>query len=310
MQLLPIERTGLGVTADAIEGLFRPFVERELPPGDPAWTDEMGRRRRKLLKQAGRRLLGARDRAGGRRDAGTVKTEYAEAWQRIDYGMYALGRPLEFVSPWEYRGKRWLASDAGATRVRQLLLQRIVERVKPRRVLEVGCGNGINLMLLSTRFPELELTGVDLTPEGIRAATELQRREVLPDGMAAYGPQPSLDATAFRRITFREGDAGDLPFTDGSFDLVYTMLALEQMETLRDRALAQLARVTSAHALMIEPFAEVNAGFWRRLNVFRRNYFRGSIADLPGYGLTPEIATADFPQEVFLGACMVLAGKT
>jgi ubiquinone/menaquinone biosynthesis C-methylase UbiE len=309
MDFLPIERTGLGVTAEAVEGLFRPFVERELPLGDQAWAKDIGRRKRKLLKQAARRLLGASGRAGGRRDAETVKTEYAEAWQRIDYAMYALGKPLEFVSPWEYRGKRWLASDAGATRVRQLLLQRVVERLKPRRVLEVGCGNGINLMLLAGRFPEIELTGVDLTPEGIRAATELQRRETVPDGMQAYGPQPTLDPTAFRRITFREGDAGDLPFADGSFDLVYTMLALEQMETLRDRALSQLARVTSSHALMIEPFTEVNGTFWRRLNVFRRNYFRGSISGLPGYGLVPEIVSADFPQEVFLGAAMVLARK-
>jgi ubiquinone/menaquinone biosynthesis C-methylase UbiE len=310
MDLSPIERTGLDVTADAIAGLFAPFVERELAAGDPAWARDIGRRKRKLLKQAARRLLGAHDRAGGRRDALTVKTEYAEAWQRIDYGMYALGRPLEFVSPWEYRGKHWLASDAGATRVRQLLLQRVVERVRPRRVLEIGCGNGINLMLLSARFPELELTGVDLTPEGIQAATALQRREALPAGMAEYGPQPTLDPTAFRRIAFRQGDAGALPFADGEFELVYTMLALEQMETLRERALSQLARVTSGHALMIEPFAEVNAAFWRRLNVYRRNYFRGSIDGLRRYGAVPEIVTADFPQEVFLGAAMVLARKS
>jgi SAM-dependent methyltransferase len=165
-------------------------------------------------------------------------------------------------------------------------------------------------MLLAGRFPEIELTGVDLTPEGIEAATELQRRETLPAGMADYGPQPTLDPTAFHRIAFRQGDAGDLPFADGSFDLVYTMLALEQMETLRARALSQLARVTNGHALLIEPFAEANAGFWRRLNVYRRNYFRGSIEGLRGYGLVPEIVTADFPQEVFLGAAMVLARKS
>jgi len=307
--LQPIDRTGLDVTAARIEELFRPFVERELASDDPGWSRDLRRRKRKLLKQAARRLFGGRGRAGGRRDSDTVRSEYAQAWQRIDYGMYALGRPLEFVSPWEYRGKCWLASDAGATRVRQLLLQQVVERLRPRRVLEVGCGNGVNLMLLSARFPDIELTGVDLTPEGIRAATELQRQGSLPEGMAAYGPQPAVDPTAFRRIAFRQGDAGNLPFADGSFDLVYTMLALEQMETLRDRALSQLARVAAGHVLMIEPFAEVNATFWRRLNVFRRNYFRGAIAGLPAYGLAPEIATGDFPQEVFLGAAMVLARK-
>lgn len=309
MQPTPLAVTGLGVTRTEIEALFAPFVERSSPPGDPAWADEVGRRRRKLVKQAVRRLLGARDRAGGSRGRETVETEYAEAWQRIDYGMYALDRPLEFVSPWAYGEHRWFAADAGATRVRQLFLQRIVERLRPRRVLEVGCGNGINLILLASRFPELELTGIELTAEGVGAATALQGQAELPDGMVQFAPDGIADRAAFRRIDFRQGDAGALPFADGSFDLVFTMLALEQMESLRQRALAELARVTAGHTLTIEPFADVNRSFWRRLNVFRRDYFRGRIADLPGFGLVPEIVTADFPQEIFLGACLVLARK-
>jgi SAM-dependent methyltransferase len=304
----PLERTGLATRAE-IEGLFRPFIERELASGDAEWRAEFGRRKRKLLKQTLRRLFGARDRAGGIRDKGVVEAEYEEAWRRIDYGMYDLAAPRTFVSPWVYGEHCWFAADAGATRVRQLLLQRVVERVAPQRVLEVGCGNGINLVMLASRFPGLELTGVELTHEGVRAATELQRRPALPGGMRDYAPQPVLDETAFRRIDFRQGDAGALPFGDGSFDLVFTMLALEQMESLRQRALAEIARVSCGHALMIEPFADVNAGGWRRLNVFRRNYFRGRIEDLPGLGLSPEIVTADFPQEIFLGACLVLARK-
>jgi SAM-dependent methyltransferase len=165
-------------------------------------------------------------------------------------------------------------------------------------------------MLLAGRFPELELTGVELTEEGVRAAQQLQVQELLPEGMVEYAPLGVSDRTAFRRVRLRQGDAGLLPFADGAFDLVFTMLALEQMESLRDRALREVARVSAGYTLMIEPFAEVNQGFWRRLNVFRRDYFRGRVADLPRFGLQPEIVTADFPQEVFLGACLVLARKT
>jgi ubiquinone/menaquinone biosynthesis C-methylase UbiE len=189
------------------------------------------------------------------------------------------------------------------------LLQRVVERLRPRRLLEVGCGNGINLLLLAGRFPDIALAGLDLTEEGIAAARALQAAGTLPEGMAGYAPSGIADPTAFRRIAFRHGDAGALPFADGSFDLVVTVLALEQMERLRRRALAGLARVSRRHVLMIEPFAEVNRGLWRRLNVFRRDYFRGRIAELPRHGLVPEIVTADFPQEVHLGACLVLARK-
>jgi hypothetical protein len=60
---------------------------------------------------------------------------------------------------------------------------------------------------------------------------------------------------------------------------------------------------------MIEPFADVNRPIWARLNVMRRNYFRGRIGDLTAHGLTPLAATQDFPQEVFLKVCAVLAEK-
>ena len=40
-----------------------------------------------------------------------------------------------------------------------------------------------------------------------------------------------------------------------------------------------------------------------------RNYFRGRIDQLPGYGLDPVWATDAFPQEYYLGVCAVLARK-
>jgi hypothetical protein len=60
---------------------------------------------------------------------------------------------------------------------------------------------------------------------------------------------------------------------------------------------------------MIEPFRDVNAGLWSRLNVRRRDYFRGSIAEPRGYGLRPVPALNDFPQESFLKTCAVLSEK-
>jgi hypothetical protein len=90
---------------------------------------------------------------------------------------------------------------------------------------------------------------------------------------------------------------------------VITVLALEQMERVRPRALAEIARVSARHSLMIEPFQDVNQALWPRLNVMRRDYFRGRIDDLPRYGLEPVLALGDFPQEAFLKTCAVLAEK-
>ena len=100
-----------------------------------------------------------------------------------------------------------------------------------------------------------------------------------------------------------------MPFSDGAFDLVLTALSVEQMERVRTKALSEIARVSGGHVLNLEPFLEVNASGLRRLNAMSRDYFRGSIGELRNFGLEPLWATADFPQEVFLSAALVLSRK-
>jgi SAM-dependent methyltransferase len=177
-------------------------------------------------------------------------------------------------------------------------------------VLEVGCGNGINLLLLAGSFPEIEFAGIELTDTGHRAARELQSAGVLPRHISDYAPLPQMDGSAFQRIEFLQGDATGMPFADGAFDLVFTILSVEQMERVRDAALREIARVSSRFVLNLEPFANANRSGWKRLNVYGRDYFRGRIADLPRYGLNPLWATMDYPQEIILGTALVLSRKT
>jgi SAM-dependent methyltransferase len=308
MRLVNLADSGLGIAEQEIMGLFEPFVDRGASERPGAWRDEVARRKQKLVKRLATRFL-MPWRSEQRRDQAIVLGEYDKAWRSIDYGAYALGAPQRDHTPWEWRGRRLFASDVGATRFRQLLLIRLIERVRPQRVLEVGCGNGINLILLAGRFPKIRFAGVELTEAGHQAARALQQQAALPPGMADYAPLPLADPTAFRRIDFRQGDATRLPFGDGTFELVITVLALEQMERVRPRALAEIARVSARHSLMIEPFQDVNQALWPRLNVMRRDYFRGRIDDLPRYGLEPVLALGDFPQEAFLKTCAVLAEK-
>jgi len=117
------------------------------------------------------------------------------------------------------------------------------------------------------------------------------------------------DPKAFKRIELVTGGAADLPLADSEFDLVFTVLTVEQLERIRDRALAEIARVSRGHVLMLEPFRDANRRGLRRLYALSRNYFRGSIADLARFNLEPVWATDDFPQEAFLGSPLVLARK-
>lgn len=90
-------------------------------------------------------------------------------------------------------------------------------------VLDVGTGPGVLLVELARRRPDLRLTGVDLSPDMVAAA----ERNARPFG---------------DRITVRVADVADLPFPDGSFDLVVSSLSLHHWDQ-PEAAVAQLARV-------------------------------------------------------------------
>jgi len=308
MHFTPLQNTGLGISQEEITSLFEPFIARKVGRNDPEWLEEMSKRKRTILRRYMKQVL-MRWSTKTHRDKDAVIREYSKAWQPSEYDSYRLEGPLPRISPWEYQGQMMFASDVGGTRVRQALLIRVIEMIQPRKVLEVGCGNGINLLLLAGRFPDIELTGFELTQEGHQAAIAFQQQDTLPEAMQQYAPLPIKDPTAFKRIRFVQGDAAELPFDNNEFDLVYTVLALEQMERIRDQALGEIARAAGKHTLMVEPFQDVNNSGWSRANVIRRDYFRGCIKDLPQYGLDPIVTTDDFPQEVFLKVCAVLSEK-
>ncbi len=308
MEFQSLAESPLKVTDQEVETLFSPFVDRTFGKDDPEWRDEIARRERKILKKYWKqRLLGWLP--SHQRNEATIVAEYSKAWQESQYQVYSLAGAPPRLSPWVWHERRMYASDVGATRFRQLMLIRMIERLQPKQVLEVGCGNGVNLLLLACRFPDIEFTGLELTEQGHRAARHFQELEELPREMVAYAPEPLADVTAFRRINFVQGTAARLPFDDNSFDMVQTILALEQMERIRHQALSEIARVTRGSTFMIEPFRDVNEHGTPRRNVVRRNYFQGRIADLPRYGLQPVMAINDFPQEAFLKVCAVQSRK-
>lgn len=94
------------------------------------------------------------------------------------------------------------------------------------RLLDVGCGSGVLSRWLAERTAcSCPITALDQNPYLLREAAALADSEGLGDV-----------------ITFREGDAADLPFYDGSFDATMSFTVLEQVDA--DKALAELVRVT------------------------------------------------------------------
>jgi len=298
--LQPLPNLPISADPAAIDAAMRPFLVSE--GEELRWRSEVARRQVSTLA----RMLTGRE---AKRDRSAIEREYKDAWG-AGYRRYRLGRTDLKPKPWHWRGRRLLLDPAAATRLRTVLFAAVIDELKPKRVLEVGSGNGINLLSLAGAFPNVEFTGLELTPEGVEQARRAQRDEEIAEIVRAYSPLETRDPLAIERIRFIRGDASAMPFEDGGFDLVMTVLAVEQMESIRAAALREIARVARGHVLMLEPFRDMNASGFRRLYVKSRGYFQGSIDELRSFGLTPVWATADFPQEAFLGTALVLAEKS
>lgn len=176
-----------------------------------------------------------------RRDDGSVGgTEAHDVPTGNTYDKYATTNPIE---------QRMMHGFFAA-------LDRFLDRaapVPPRRILEIGAGEGIVTSRLIERFPTAAVTALDLPDTGLTA--EWRTRDI--DGLF--------------------GDASTLPFADGTFD---TVVAVEVFEHLPDprSALAELARVGTGHLVASVPFEPI----WRIGNMARGRYLR-DLGNTPGH---------------------------
>ena len=70
-------------------------------------------------------------------------------------------------------------------------------------VLDIGCGTGVDTLVAAIIIgPEGRVTGIDLISEMLKQA------------------RTNLEKTSLKNVTFQEGSAEQLPFPDGTFDVV------------------------------------------------------------------------------------------
>ncbi len=123
----------------------------------------------------------------------------------------------------------------------------MVKRAQPRRVLDVGCGEGYTLRALVEAGVKAELHGVDQNAGAVAEA-----RSRLGD-----------------HATLRTMDARELEAREDSFDLVMMLEVLEHLES-PEAMLAMLGRLSSRHVLLSVP----HEPFFRGLNFMRGKHLR------------------------------------
>jgi SAM-dependent methyltransferase len=288
-----------------LEKIFQPSVGRALDAPDEEWMKIESEQRNNLAERARRNVF----------------RFWLSEW-------FPLAPSYKYESKWKFdlalervnlseaqnkaivwNGRRYFANSQGIKRIHISYLMHAIDVLRPRRVLEVGSGMGVNLTVLAAQYPDIEFAGLELSRSGYDVSMSLAGEPEIPQALADFSPRPIKDPAAHRRIDFRNGSATDIPFPDGSFDLVYSVQALEQMNAFRGRALREMAR-TSSHAMaMLEPFHDWNASGANRQKIVADRYFAAPIKELKKYGLRPVFSTADMPQKLFYTIGLVVALK-
>jgi SAM-dependent methyltransferase len=158
---------------------------------------------------------------------------------------------------------------------------------RPRRVLEVGCGEGVVLATLTARLPGARFDGLELDETALEQAR-------------ARCPGARLV----------RGDGCELPFGDQSFDLVVCLEVLEHLPEPA-RALRELRRVARAGCLLSvphEPFFRIG-NLLRGKNVARfgdpsdhvQHWGAREFASFCGREFAVRIRTSAFPWLIVYG---------
>jgi 2-polyprenyl-3-methyl-5-hydroxy-6-metoxy-1,4-benzoquinol methylase len=133
------------------------------------------------------------------------------------------------------------------------MLDRAAAQHPPRRILEIGVGEGIVTQRVLERFPSASVLGLDLPDEDL----------------ARHWTSDEL--------TCLFGDAATLPFPDNSFDLVLAIEVFEHLPDI-DGALCELQRVCSGSLIASVPFEPI----WRMGNMARGRYL-SDLGNTPGH---------------------------
>ena len=125
----------------------------------------------------------------------------------------------------DYRGyaRAALKDFAGRDAGRRDLLANAVGGREIRRVLDIGCGAGQELLPFAAKFGAF-CVGVDIAPELGAVSREI----------TAFADEPE-------KLNFARSAGENLPFADASFDAVLCRVALPYMHNAR--AIAEVARV-------------------------------------------------------------------
>ena len=124
-------------------------------------------------------------------------------------------------------------SKVGKLKMRHRLLDRLSWSGN-ERILDVGCGRGLLAIAAAHRVPGGSVVGIDVWDRAALTSNcpESVRQNAQIEGVAS-------------RVDVQRGDAREIPFPDGSFDVVLSNFVIHELRTRHDREcmMREVARV-------------------------------------------------------------------
>ena len=115
--------------------------------------------------------------------------------------------------------RRWLLAQTLATAQSRRALQQSLAISPGSRVLDVGCGFGASSLELAALRP-LSVVGVDIDTSVLDVASA---------ALAEVSARQALDPGS--KVSFQAGDAYELPFDDGSQDVVFSRFVFQHLDS-------------------------------------------------------------------------------
>lgn len=162
----------------------------------------------------------------------------------------------------------------GAKEIRQHYLNYLyaeIDELKPQngfRILEVGCGNCINLVNLKERYPDAEIHGIDVSENRIETSKKF------------WGESLEGVSLSVRSITKRT------PFEKGYFNVVFSMHCIEQISQDTELAINEMLRITGTKTVMIEPVYE-NCNLAQKLYLKNADHVQKLLPSVIESGMHP-----------------------
>lgn len=146
-----------------------------------------------------------------RRDDVVIPAYYSsQNFHGVDKGYLNPGAAVSYDAVTQY------VLPPNETWIRQALIDEV--KVKPRRILDLGCGTGSTTIMLKQAFPDAEVIGLDLSPYMLLRSFHKSQ-------------------SAGLNIEWQQGDAENTPFPDASFDLVTASLLFHETPSSTTQAI-------------------------------------------------------------------------